>query len=329
MRCTALCLWAARRRGRGTVVAMADKLSRRLAALALLAATIAYVGWSFTVTVGDPDTSAEMAAAVLERPAVSELVLDAVAPLLNTLEAFGVPADAVDAIGADIVSDPRVVDAVADSIRDAHDDALVATYGSVYLYIPGDVITDAARDAAATEGLDPAAIPQLSGTSVMLPGAQHLGTAKRIASLWAWAATCALGAAILGALAAGDRARYTTRLAGRVAISATVIVAAGWVATKLTETTTNPVAAAAGAAAQVWRAATTPTVVVIAVVAAVIWAAAHALSRGTLPRTGGPRRNRDPEPAAAGDERRTPHGVGAAHQTGQGSWDDDLGRRVL
>lgn len=273
---------------------MADQLARRLAALALTLAYVAYTGWVFTVTIGDPDTSAEIATAVLERPAVADQILSTAAPMLAALETYGVPAGDAAAIGDAVVADPRVAAAVAASIRDAHDDSLTGG-GPVYLWVSGSVLTEVARDAAAARGLDPATMPELGGTAVPLPGAQHLSTAKRVASNWWLAAAGAVIAAGLGAAGALDRARYTERVARRVTISAAVILAGGWVAQRLTANTANPFAAAAGAAAEVWRSRTAATLTVVAVVAVLTWCAAIASQRGAPPAVPRLQRRRAPE----------------------------------
>ncbi len=101
--------------------------SRVLASLALLCATIAWVGWVYLRTIGDPARSEDIATAVLTDEASSEQIASSFA--LQVVRASGIDRSNIDLVEgavAEALADPRVTTNVISALGAAHANALGA-----------------------------------------------------------------------------------------------------------------------------------------------------------------------------------------------------------
>lgn len=99
--------------------------SRVLTSLALLCATLAWVGWVYLQTIGDPARSENIATAVLEDPASSEQIASNFA--LQIVRAAGIDRSNIDLVESAVsaaLDDPRVTTDVISAFGAAHANAL-------------------------------------------------------------------------------------------------------------------------------------------------------------------------------------------------------------
>jgi hypothetical protein len=192
--------------------------------LALLAASVAWVGWVYLRTVADPARSSRIAHAILGDPLarreVTVGVSDSIATAANkSVAARRLPltvdgADpslraAVDAA----LSDPRIAANVLDAITAEHAEALGATP-------PHPAAVNTALLLAAVRAhlapVDPqlaGALPALAPAQVRLPAVKipYAGQARRWAEHWAHVLALGALAGLLLALLVGDRAAVLRR----------------------------------------------------------------------------------------------------------------------
>lgn len=258
-----------------------DNLARILVTIACVAATVAYAGWSFTATVGDPATSDELTRALVAHPAVTQRLTFAAGHLAAPLRSAGVDQAAIEEITSEVVSDQRVIDSLSASISGAHRDILAGDR-DVVLVLPGAQLTSATRDAAAAHGVDPALVSDLPDTAVSMPAVPALGTTNRLAGRWGDAAKVAL-VAFVGAFALAQTRALVVRRAGRwMAASAAAALVGPLVATWLTRSSSSMVLGGASTITSVWRDRTQPLLTWVLIAGLALWALAALTLSGHL-----------------------------------------------
>jgi len=207
-------------------------VARFLITLALLAASVAWLGWLFLHTAGDPTRSDRIAHAILDNPAarheVAVDIADALAGATNkVLTAHHLPAvaDGADpalqsAVDASL-ADPRIAANLVDAISAEHAEALGETPAHPPAIDTALLVTAVRAHLLPVEPALARAIPAVGPAAIKLPTA-HIPFARQVrTAAKRWVGILALGAVagLLAALLLGDRAQVLRR-AGWWAIGA-------------------------------------------------------------------------------------------------------------
>ena len=189
--------------------------SRMLTSLAVLCATLAWVGWVYLRTIGDPARSEEIAAAILEDDASREQIASSFA--LQIVRATGVDRSNIDLVEAAVdtaLDDPRISTDVIAAFGSAHSNAL-----GVEDLRPTTVDTNAmlvaVREQVATVNPELAGqIPDGVLPTVTLPKFHPPGVAGFRTAAESATTALALAAALMAAVALGfgDRRAVLRRL---------------------------------------------------------------------------------------------------------------------
>jgi len=192
-------------------------LSRVLTALALLAASVAWAGFVFLRTVGDPQRSSRVARAVLDDPAArAEVARQLSGAVVGAVEAAGLPAGDPRLAGMldAMLTDKRLTDALLEVVSSAHATALGET-PTRPTRLDSGVVTLVLRDQLAA--LDPrlaAAVPEIATDPIELPTVEvpGIGSARSVLAdaVGPLAIVALVGAG--AAFALGGRARVLRRV---------------------------------------------------------------------------------------------------------------------
>jgi hypothetical protein len=182
--------------------------SRVLTSFALLCATLAWAGWVFLNTIGDPARSEKIATAVLEDEASSEQIASSFA--LQFVRASGIDRSNIDLVEGAIAAaldDPRITTDVIDAFGAAHANAL-GVEDTRSTTIDANAMVAAVRDRLAVVSPEIAAqlpdgvLPEITLPKYHPPGISSLRSAADAAtSLLAIVA----GLLVVVAFAFGDR----------------------------------------------------------------------------------------------------------------------------
>jgi len=199
-------------------------VARLVTTLALLAASVSWLGWVFLHTAGDPTRSDRIAHAILANPtARHEVAADIAGGLAaatnKALTAHHLPAvadgadpalqSAVDAA----LADPRIAANIVDAISAEHAEALGETPAHPAVIDTAALVTAVRVHLLPVEPAVAKAIPAVGPAAIHLPTA-HIPFARQIRTqAKRWVGVLALGAAagLLAALLLGDRARVLRR----------------------------------------------------------------------------------------------------------------------
>ena len=294
-----------------------------LVALGLVAASLAWAGFSLTRTALDPDASQRIAEAVYDDPEVQSYLKDAMAAAAEPFIEAGVPRAELDAAADRALDDPAVEEAMVGGLVRAHQ-----------RFLGGDprpdepIVVDATALASATRtelvNSDPellGSLPEVPSFAVTLPteSIPDVGDLRAVV-LGAVAMLSAAAVALVAAafVVTDDRARVLRRV-GLWAIGAAVFwVVFGLVVPSLAQLLLPTEATVAGS---IWGVAAEgmidPSVIaacagVVALVLSIVWMVGSAVMRSNRRRAA--RRRGEPEPrrgaparaadAAAADEAR-------------------------
>ena len=193
---------------------MGRMASRGLTSLALLCASLAWTGYVFLNTVGDPTRAEDVATAVLDDEASRQQIASSFA--LQIVRASGIDRSTIDIVeGAvlDALSDPRITNDLISAFGSAHANALGVDDPRSTTIDTNDLIT-AVRDRVGV--LSPEMVAQLPDgvlPEVTLPtfNPPGVGTARTVADAATGALAVAAVALFALAFALGDRRRVLRR----------------------------------------------------------------------------------------------------------------------
>lgn len=189
--------------------------SRLLASVAVLCATLAWAGWVYLRTIGDPARSEEIATAVLEDPASREQIASSFA--LQIVRATGVDRSNIDLVEGAVstaLDDPRISTDVIGAFGSAHANALGVEDARPTTIDTNTMLTAVREQVALVNPELAAQIPDGSLPTVTLPKFHPPGVAALREAAEKATAALALAAVALAAvaLAFGDRRGVLRRL---------------------------------------------------------------------------------------------------------------------